>query len=473
MPEPHIVILGAGPAGLGAAYQLRRTGKARVTVLERNPGVGGNASSFEENGLWLDFGSHRLHPSTHPAILADIRQLLGDDLLDRPRHGRIHLRDKLIHFPLKPVDLLLRLDKGFALSTLGDMARKAVAKPDEGDTFASVLWANLGPTICRDFYFPYARKMWGRAPEELSGIQARKRVSAGSFLKLMRKVLSSVPGLKPPGAGRFFYPKRGFGQISAAYADAARRAGAEISLGTTVTGLTRISGDGSGWCITAKQGDEERTIRADYVWSTIPVTLLARMITPQPPAEVMEATKAIDYRAMILVYLELDVDQFTQYDAHYFPDARIAITRLSEPKNYSALQKPRGRTILCAELPCSPADPWWTMSDEALGEQVARDLTTAGLALSRKPVRVFTRRLRQAYPIYQKGYEVPFTILDDWVETLPKLLSYGRQGLFAHDNTHHALAMAYAAVDCLHDGEFDASAWERHRRTFETHVVED
>jgi protoporphyrinogen oxidase len=473
MPEPHIVILGAGPAGLGAAYQLRRTGKARVTVLERNPVVGGNASSFEENGLWLDFGSHRLHPSTHPAILADIRQLLGDDLLDRPRHGRIHLRDKLIHFPLKPVDLLLRLDKGFALSTLGDMARKAVAKPDEGDTFASVLWANLGPTICRDFYFPYARKMWGRAPEELSGIQARKRVSAGSFLKLMRKVLSSVPGLKPPGAGRFFYPKRGFGQISAAYADAARRAGAEISLGTAVTGLTRISGDGSGWCITAKQGDEERTIRADYVWSTIPVTLLARMITPQPPAEVMEATKAIDYRAMILVYLELDVDQFTQYDAHYFPDARIAITRLSEPKNYSALQEPRGRTILCAELPCSPADPWWTMSDEALGEQVARDLATAGLALSRKPARVFTRRLRQAYPIYQKGYEVPFTILDDWVETLPRLLSYGRQGLFAHDNTHHALAMAYAAVDCLHDGEFDASAWERHRRTFETHVVED
>jgi protoporphyrinogen oxidase len=473
MPEPHIVILGAGPAGLGAAYQLRRTGKARVTVLERNPVVGGNASSFESNGLWLDFGSHRLHPSTHPAILADIRQLLGDDLLDRPRHGRIHLRDKLIHFPLKPVDLLLRLDKGFALSTLGDMARQAVAKPDEGDTFASVLWANLGPTICRDFYFPYARKMWGRAPEELSGIQARKRVSAGSFLKLVRKVLSSVPGLKPPGAGRFFYPKRGFGQISAAFADAARRAGAEISLGTTVTGLTQISGDGSGWCITAKQGDDEQTIRADYVWSTIPVTLLARMITPPPPAEVMEATNAIDYRAMILVYLELDVDQFTQYDAHYFPDARIAITRLSEPKNYSALHEPRGRTILCAELPCSPADPWWTMSDEALGEQVARDLATAGLALSRKPVRVFTRRLRQAYPIYQKGYEVPFTILDDWVETLPRFLSYGRQGLFAHDNTHHALAMAYAAVDCLHDGEFDASAWERHRRTFETHVVED
>lgn len=472
MPEPHVVILGAGPAGLGAAYQLRRRGKARVTVIERNPVVGGNAGSFEVDGIWLDYGSHRLHPSTDPAILADIQRLMGGDLFDRPRHGRIHLRGKLIHFPLKPVDLLLRLDKGFAIGTLRDMVRKAVAKPDEGDTFASVLWANLGPTICRDFYFPYARKMWGREPEELSGIQARKRVSAGSFLKLMRKILSSVPGFKPPGAGRFFYPRRGFGQISNAFADAARQAGAEISLGSTVTGLEALT-DGQGWCVKVKTGDDERTLRADHVWSTIPVTLLARMMNPAPPPDAMKATTEIDYRAMILTYIVLDVDQFSEYDAHYFPDARIAITRLSEPKNYSALGEPRGRTILCAELPCSPDDKWWTMSDEAIGEQVAQDLATAGIPLPRKPVRVFTRRLRQAYPIYQKGYEVPFTALDRWVDSLPRVLSYGRQGLFAHDNTHHALAMAYAAVECLEGNDFNTAKWADYRKAFEKHVVED
>ena len=473
MPEPHVVILGAGPAGLGAAYQLRRSGKARVTVLERNAFVGGNASSFEHNGIWLDFGSHRLHPATDPAIMADIKRLLGDDLRDRPRHGRILLRDKLIHFPLKPVDLLLRLDKSFAISTMRDMVRKAVAKPDEGDTFASVLWANLGPTICKDFYFPFARKMWGREPEELSGIQAHKRVSAGSFGKLVRKVMSSVPGFKPPGAGRFFYPVRGFGQISEAYADAARKAGADISLNTSVTGLAPLNGNGGGWCVTTRQGEEERTLRADYVWSTIPVTLLARMITPRPPDAVMQATTAIDYRAMILVYLELDVDQFTEYDAHYVPDERICFTRLTEPKNYAALGTPRGRTTLCAEVPCSTDDARWSMSDAELGEEVAKGMSIAGLPLARPPVNVFTRRLRQAYPIYQKGYEVPYGTLDRWVESVPRLLSYGRQGLFAHDNTHHALAMAYAAVECLRDGVFDATAWERYRTVFASHVVED
>jgi hypothetical protein len=86
---------------------------------------------------------------------------------------------------------------------------------------------------------------------------------------------------------------------------------------------------------------------------------------------------------------------------------------------------------------------------------------------------VHTRRLRQAYPIYTTGYEVPFGRLDAWVEALPRLLSYGRQGLFAHDNTHHALYMAYSAVECLENGKFDEARWQKYREIFATHVVED
>ncbi|MGE0355021.1 MAG: FAD-dependent oxidoreductase, partial [Gemmatimonadales bacterium] len=429
---------------------------------------------FEAEGQRLDFGSHRLHPACDPAILADIRTLLAGDLLDRPRHGRIHLRGKWIHFPLKPADLLLRLDRGFALGTLGDMARKALGRRrDEGDSFASVLLANLGPTICRDFYFPYARKIWGRDPGELSGIQARRRVSAGSFGKLIRKLLSAVPGLKPPGAGRFYYPRRGFGQITEAYADAARGLGADFWYGWRVTRLEPPSGPGRPWCVEASRDGTPRTVEADYVWSTIPITVLARTMAGGVPDEVRQASGSIDYRAMILIYLTLDQDRFTEYDAHYFPGADVRITRLSEPKNYAALSEPRGRTTICAELPCSPDDPWWTMPDAELGQVVMEDLTRAGIPPAAPPVRVAARRLRQAYPIYQNGYEVPFGVLDRWAESLPNLLSYGRQGLFAHDNTHHALAMAYAAVECLHDGRFDEARWEEYRKVFATHVVED
>src|SRR5271169_1082576 len=157
--HPRVLILGAGPAGVGAAYQLARRGIAQATVLEQRDIVGGNAGSFEVDGIWADYGSHRLHPACDPEILADLRELLGTDLLSRPRHGRIWLRGRWIHFPLKPLDLMFHLPPQFAFGVAGDMVRKVLRSRDSRpETFSSVLERALGRTICRDFYFPYARK---------------------------------------------------------------------------------------------------------------------------------------------------------------------------------------------------------------------------------------------------------------------------------------------------------------------------
>jgi protoporphyrinogen oxidase len=177
---------------------------------------------------------------------------------------------------------------------------------------------------------------------------------------------------------------------------------------------------------------------------------------------------------MLLIYLVLEQDRFTEYDAHYFPGADLRITRLSEPKNYAAVTEPAGRTVLCAELPCQPEDEVWSQSDEALGEIVQADLARAGLPVSCDVSSVAVRRLPHAYPLYPNGYEHSFEPLDNWVESRPRVLTFGRQGLYAHDNTHHALYMALAASRCLRDdGSFDDAAWARERAIFATHVVED
>ena len=469
----RICILGGGPAGVGGAWKLGQLdANHEVTLFERNEHLGGNSGSFQHSDHWLDFGSHRLHPACDPTILADIKKLLGADLLDRPRHGRIRLMGRWVHFPLSPLDLLVHCDKSFALGSARDALFKLVhSRTTESENFETVLRANLGPTICDHFYFPYARKLWGLEPAELSAIQAHKRVSAGTFVKLLKKLLPKPNQPGTSGAKRFFYPREGFGQITRAYADAARSQGADFRLGWTALSASRTStGE---WRVRASRGDEVYELRCDHLWSTIPVTRLAEILEPAPPAAILEHARSIDYRAMILVYLELPMDQFTEFDAHYFPGEDVTLTRLSEPKNYAARTQPSDRTILCAEIPCQSNGSLWNASDDELGSTILKDLRHSGLPISTEPSQLFTQRLPQAYPIYRNGYEQALTPLDQWIASREGLLSYGRQGLFAHDNTHHALSMAYSAAECVQGAQFDVERWNSYREAFAQHVVED
>jgi protoporphyrinogen oxidase len=373
------------------------------------------------------------------------------------------------------MDLALGLPPSFAVGVAGDLARKAFGSADGGgprETFASVLEKGLGRTICENFYFPYVQKIWGLNPDELAVTLAQRRISANSLSKMTRKIFTALSGAGNSSRGRFFYPRRGYGQISEAYHRGAREAGAEIHLSARVQSVeienaaVRVEYRDS--------GGSTRALDADQVWSTIPITILAKCLKPAVPEEVLRAAEGIQYRAMILIYLVLAQEQFSEFDAHYFPEASIPISRLSEPKNYSDGQGPKHCTVLCAELPCSPEGPEWRKTDEELGRLVGDSLGAAGIPVRAQIKEIAIRRVRQAYPIYAKGYEAYFNPLDQWLNQIDRLLTFGRQGLFAHDNTHHALYMAYSAVDCLDDGGcFNRERWQSFRRIFDNHVVED
>jgi protoporphyrinogen oxidase len=471
--KPRVVVLGAGPAGLGAAYQLTGRGLAHVTVLEQHSCVGGTAGSFDLEGLRVDYGSHRLHPACDPHILADLRRLLGDDLLLRPRHGRIRLKKRWIHFPLEPVDLAVHLPPSFLLAAGRDLAMRPYARRRHSEeTFATMLESGLGRTMCRWFYFPYAKKIWGVEPDELSPVQARRRVSAGTLTALLRKVMHAVPGFKPPGVGRYYYPRRGYGQICECLEAAVREAGGEILLGAKARAVEH-----DGERVTAvryEYGGSERRIETACVWSTLPVNALVQSLLPGAPLQVADAARAISFRGLILVYLVLEQDRFTEYDAHYFPDGAVPLARLSEPKNYSMTGEPKGVTVLCAEVPADPGSAEWQASDETLGGALCEWLSAAGLPVRSTVRRVATRRLPHAYPVYRRGYEANLAQMERWLEGLEGLLTFGRQGLFAHDNLHHALYMAYSAASCFQaEGAFNRERWRAFQQVFDGHVVED
>jgi protoporphyrinogen oxidase len=471
--KPTVVVLGAGPAGVGASLWLATTGKAHVLALERQPSVGGNSGSFELDGVRCDYGSHRLHAASEPHVLSAIKHALGDDLLWRRRHGRILLKRRWIHFPLKPVDLVARLPKGFAAALMFDAVSKPLRRKTVTDeTFASVLRYALGPTISEHFYYPYVRKLWALPPEQLAVTLARRRVSGNSIGKILKKIIRQVPGFRGKRTGGFYYPKRGFGQISEALRTNAERSGAVFELDASISAIEHV--DGQVRAVRWQKGESQHRKEAEAVWSTLPITTLVRLLEPPAPAEILAAAARIRYRGLILIYLVLEQDQFTEFDAHYFPELAIPIARLSEPKNYSASSDPSGVTVLCAELPSDPGDEWWPLPDDELGARLCGWLHDVGLPVTAKVRRTFTRRLAFAYPVYDRNFEPALDLMVDWVGEIQGLLTFGRQGLFAHDNTHHALAMAHAAVDCLgHDGKFDGGKWRQYREVFETHVVED
>jgi protoporphyrinogen oxidase len=455
-----IVIAGAGAAGLAAAWYAARAGH-EVTVVDRATTVGGMAASLTVAGVRVDHGSHRLHPAADATVLADLRGLLGDDLQVRPRNGRIRLADRWVGFPLRTGDLVRNLPPGFAFRAAIDAVTSPLRRP-RSDTFGEVLRAGLGPTITDAFYGPYARKLWDADPDELAGELARRRVSASSPVDLAQRL---VRGARPEGR-TFLYPRRGFGQIVEAVADAAVGAGAAIRVGTGITKVDLGLDDR-----VRIELDDDTCIDASALVSTMPIGALV--------AAGGGPTVELRHRATVLVYLVLDRAPWTTFDAHYLPHVANPAARLSEPRNYrESRDDPAGVTVLCAELPCWPGDRTWSATPDELGARLLDAFAADGLPPI-EPVAVEVVRLPSVYPVYRPGAEWELARVESWLATTPagragRVVSAGRQGLFVPDNTHHVLAMGRAAAACLRpDGTIDPTQWSAARATFRTNVVED
>ena len=206
------------------------------------------------------------------------------------------------------------------------------------------------------------------------------------------------------------------------------------------------------------------------VISTIPSVAVTGAL--RAPPEVIEAAGWVAPPGAALVYLVVPRGQYSAFDAHYFPGTELVTARLSEPKNYRDGDDPAELTVLCAEIPLTVGDARWTSSDADLASVVLDDLARCGLP-DPTPIDHRVVRLASVYPVYERGFAAHQATVERWANAQPGLIVVGRQALFAHDNTHHTLAMGRAAGAYAATGLADPASWQAARETFRTHVVED
>ena len=403
---------------------------------------------------------------TAERFLELFRSLLGSDLQVRPRNGRIRLRGRWLAFPLRAADMLRSLPPSFSLRAGFDAAAASIRRraSDESASFEAEIVRRLGSAVAREFYVPYALKLYGVEAALLDRELARRRVSASGAGDILRRVVRAA---RPQGR-TFMYPRRGYGQLSEALAQAAADAGVDLRLGAPVDGLRTVSNG-----VEIRSGNT--VARADLVLSTMPLPALARILTPPPPLSAVDALSRCRSRAMVLAYLVVDRQQYTPFDAHYFPGPETRVSRLSEPKNYRDGDDPPEQTVLCAEIPCWLDDELWGSADERVAELVVDGLGRLGLD-DPKPARVEVRRLPSVYPVYETATADARAMTYSWMRDLARtrVVTLGRQGLGVPDNLHHVLAMGAAAAKAVsRSGELDSAAWLYSLDGFSGHVVED
>jgi protoporphyrinogen oxidase len=459
--SPRVVVLGGGLAGLSAAARLCARGGLDVVVVEAAPAVGGMSASFELEGVPCDLGSHRLHPAAPPAVLGELRRLIGDDLVEVPRRSRVRVAGRWVGFPLSAVDLVRSLPPRVLAGVARDVLRAPRARA-AAESFEAELNARVGPTLARALYTPMATKVWGQPPSALDVELARRRVSVRSRAGLLARALRAQPGT-------FLHPRRGFGQIADALRDDVRARGGRVALSERAVGLRRA--DLGGFVVEVDGPRGARSRPADVVISSLPLSTLTRVA--DAPADVRRAADALPLRSLTLVYLAFEGAEVTTYDAHYLPGDDVPFSRVSEPRRYG-VSAPGDRTVLCVELPCARDDATFRAPDEELVARVRAGLQGVGLLPAARQVGSRVLRLPAAWPVYTHGWRSERERVERWLEQIPGLLSLGRGGLFAHDNSHHAISEGWAAARAVRsDGAIDARRWRWARRGFEQHVIED
>jgi len=451
-----IVIMGAGPAGLTAAWELVKA-RREVVVWEADPNyVGGISRTVQANGFRFDIGGHRFF-SKSEEVNEVWREIMPDDFVDCPRLSRIYYRKKFFSYPLEAVDSFLKLGPFQTLWIILSYihARAHPIRPET--TFAQWVTNRFGKRLFDMFFKSYTEKVWGISCDEISADWAAQRIKG---LSLREAVLSAFQGKKAAPTAKtlirnFFYPRLGPGQMWETAANKIFQHGGWIFLDRKVktihwneTGVTHITG-------TDRNGKFYQQEGSSFI-SSIPLQELMLALDPPPPKEVVAAAKALRYRDFITVCLVVNRADVFPDTWIYIHDPTVKVGRVQNYKNWSAAMVPDPKlTSLGMEYFCFEGDGLWTSTEHDLAQLAIREAVQIGLIRESEVKDAFVVRMPKAYPIYDQDYQKHVQTIREWVSMFGNLQPVGRNGMHHYNNQDHSMMTAMLAAKNIQGGDYD------------------
>ena len=453
----RVVIIGAGPAGLTAGYELSRRGYP-AEILEADPRyVGGLARTVEYQGFRFDIGGHRFF-SKNPEIEALWTELLGPRMRDCARLSRIYYRGRFFKYPIEPLDALLNLGPIEALRSLISYLQIQRHAPVHIRSFEEWVVSAFGRHLYEIFFKTYTEKVWGIPCDQISADWAAQRIRGLSLVSVMRSLLR-VPAkngaLIKTLVDHFRYPALGPGEMWQKTARVIEEAGGAVRMGQSVQSIHRE--DGRITAVTTQSGNGTQIYRGDSFVSTMPLAELIAGLNPPAPDTVLASARALRYRDFITVALIIEEAQLFPDNWIYIHDPGVRVGRIQNFKNWSAEMVPDPRfTVLGLEYFCSEKDALWSLSDEQLIELAKNELATLGLADKSKVVDGAVVRQPKAYPLYDHDYRENVARVREFLAIeAPNLQVAGRNGMHKYDNQDHAMMTGLMAARNIMGASFD------------------
>jgi protoporphyrinogen oxidase len=447
-----VTIVGAGPAGLTAGYELSQRGEKSV-IFEKDNIVGGISRTVPYKGYHFDIGGHRFFTKVD-RVMEMWQKILGNDFLKRPRMSHIYYKEKFFSYPIKPFDVVRKL--GVWESFLAGLSylKAKIFKRRKEESFEDYIVNNFGWRLYNTFFKSYTEKVWGIPCTEIKAEWAAQRIKGLSLTTLLKTMIFGNRGNKIKTLiEEFYYPRLGPGMMWRKTKDEIDRTG----LGKVLFNTKPVSikhQNGKIVSVTARNDKNEiKIFNTKALISSMPIAELFNLFTPAIDKKYLEACNSLNYRDFLTVALILKRKETFLDNWIYIHDPRVQVGRIQNYKNWSPEMVPdQDTTCLGLEYFCFKTDDIWKMKDEDLIKMATKELETIGLIKADEVVDGSVVRMEKTYPVYDDAYEKAMPLVKEAFSKFSNIYPVGRNGMHKYNNQDHAMFTAMLAVENILDG---------------------